>query len=648
MTQAISDTSTDNGLLFRWIAGAHSALDKVGKFSRWLNAAGLGIFFIMMCLTFVDVILRYVFSRPIMGVKEYTEVMLVLLIAFTIAYTYEKKGHVTINLVTDKLADRAKLILATIVTIIGIALFVIVFWRCAAELLFFIDQDKQHGTAMYIPAAPFQAAMVLGTLVLLLLIVRDFLGYILDGIKLHLKYYHWLIIFGIPICFFILCIFWVQPKLWPLGLPLVGLIGVIFMLLLMFMGMPTAFALLLAGILMIAHIRGTTTAFDVVGVEIFSTASDYTWSVVCFFVLMGYLCLFARFGEDIYTTFYRWIGHLRGGLSMATIVASTAMAGIVGDALSVVTTMGTISYPQMKKYGYDDHLSTGTIAAGATIGPLIPPSMGFIIYGVLTGQSIGVLFIAGIIPGLLLASLFIINIVIRCRINPQLGPRGPSSSWPDRMASLKYGGPIVVLFLFIIGGIYAGIFTASEGGAMGCVGALVIGLAMRRFNRNNFIETLIGAGKVIGMILLIIIGSIIFSRFVAWCNLSGVVMGLISGMHLSPQVYALFILLIFFVLGFFIDILPMLLILVPIFHPVAVAMGLNPIWFTVLVTMTIQIGVITPPFATLLFALQGVLPKVPINVIFKGIFPFVLSNVICLVILFLIPELVTWLPGLLR
>ncbi len=182
---------------------------------------------------------------------------------------------------------------------------------------------------------------------------------------------------------------------------------------------------------------------------------------------------------------------------------------------------------------------------------------------------------------------------------------------------------------------------------MGCVGALVIGLVMKRFTRHNFIDALIAAGKIIGMILLIIIGSIIFSRFVAWCNLSGVVLNFISGLNLSPQIYALFILIIFFVLGFFIDILPMLLILVPIFHPVAVAMGLNPVWFTVLVTMTIQVGVITPPFATLLFALQGVLPTLPINVIFKGIFPFVLSTVICLALLFLIPELVIWLPGLL-
>jgi len=648
MEQAITEGSTDNSLLYRWISCARNALNQVGRFSRWLNAAGLGIFFLMMCLTFIDVILRYIFNRPIMGVKEYTEVMLVLLIAFTIGYTYEKKGHVTISIITNSLKDKARLVLSTIITIIGIALFVIVCWRCIEQLLFFISQNKQHGTAIYITAAPFQAAMVLGTLVLLLLIVRDFLDNILQCIKLRLKYYHWLLIFGIPVILFILSIFWVQPKLWPLGLPLVGLIGVLFMLALMFMGLPTAFALALAGILMIAHIRGTATAFDVVGVEIFSTASNYTWSVVCFFVLMGYLCLYARFGEDVYTTFYRWIGHLRGGLAMATIVASTAMAGIVGDSLSVVTTMGTIAYPQMKKYNYNDYLSTGVIAAGATIGPLIPPSMGFIIYGILTGQSIGVLFIAGIIPGLLLASIFMLNIIIRCRINPQFGPRGPSSSWPDRMVSLKYGGPIVILFLFIIGGIYAGIFTANEGGAMGCVGALVIGLVMRRFTIRNFMDALVGAGKIIGMILLIIIGSIIFSRFVAWCNLSGVIMEFINGMQLSPKVFALFILLIFFVLGFFIDILPMFLILVPIFHPVAVAMGLDPVWFTVLVTMTIQVGVITPPFATLLFALQGILPSVSINVIFKGIFPFVLSNVICITILFFIPELITWLPGLLR
>ncbi|OGO17531.1 MAG: hypothetical protein A2Z02_02345 [Chloroflexi bacterium RBG_16_48_7] len=432
-----------------------------------------------------------------------------------------------------------------------------------------------------------------------------------------------------------------------MDLPLVGLIGVIVMLLFMFAGLPTSFSLLLSGMLMIGHIRGAKVAFDVVGTEMFATSADYIWSVVCFFILMGFLCLYARLGEDIYITFYKWFGHLRGGLAYASIFASTAMAGIVGDMLSVASTMGTIAYPQMKKYGYKDILSIGTIAAGSTIGPLIPPSMGFIIYGVLTGQSIGMLFIAGIIPGLVLAGAFTLNIAIRCAIDPKLGPAGPKSPWKERIISLKYGGPIVILFLLIIGGIYAGIFTAIEGGAMGCVGALAIGLIMRRFTRHSFFNSLIEAGKLIGMIFLIIIGATVFSRFVAWCNLSGFLLNSVTSLALDPKVLAAAILAFYFFIGFAVDILPLMLIMVPIFHPVVTSMGIDPTWFTVMSVISIQAGEITPPLSTMLFALKGIIPGSNINTIFNAAWFFVISTALCIIILFIFPPLVTWLPGLL-
>jgi tripartite ATP-independent transporter DctM subunit len=635
-----------NSGLFKGLSKIHSALNRVGRFSWWLDAIGLVIFFMMMLLTFVDVILRYIFNAPIMGVKEFTEVLLVMLISFTISYTHEKKGHITMGIVTDKLSDHANLLLSVMVNIISMGIFIIVAWQNADQLIFDINQGAMHGTALYIPSWPFQATLVIGTITLTLLIIRDFVGGIMECLKSRIRPLTWFMIFAIPAVIIGLSFFWMQPKLWPMDLPLVGLIGVLVMLFFMTAGMPTSFSLLLSGFLMIGHIRGTATAFDVIGTEMFGTASDYVWSVVCFFILMGFLCLYAKLGEDIYITFYKWIGHLRGGLAFATIFASTAMAGIVGDMLSVASTMGTIAYPQMKKYGYKDILSIGTIAAGSTIGPLIPPSMGFIIYGVLTGQSIGRLFIAGIIPGVVLATTFILNIAIRCTIDPKLAPAGPVSSWKERMVSLKYGGPIVFLFLLIIGGIYAGIFTAIEGGAMGCVGALAIGLIMKRFTRYNFFNSLIEAGKLIGMIFVIIIGATIFSRFVAWCNLSGFLLGAVTGLNLDGKTLVAAILAFYFFVGFAVDILPLMLIMVPIFHPIVTSMGIDGTWFTVMSVISIQAGEITPPLSTMLFALKGIIPGSNINTIFNAAWFFVISTALCIILLFFFPDLVTWLPNI--
>lgn len=622
-------------------------LSQSGRISKWINAIGLTTFFLMVCLTFVDVILRYIFNKPIMGVTEYTEVMLVLVIAFTIAYTYDKKSHVKVDIITSRLGVKSGLILEMITQIISLGLFIIIVWQCVAQLIFFIQTGNTHGSAIFIPSAPFQAALVLGSGILLLLIIRDFVRNIENGIKSKLNILSWALIAIIPIAFLALAIIWLQPGLLGVSLPIIGLIGIFSLLLLMFTGLPVAFALILSAFLMIGHIRGVNTAYNVVATEMFSTSSNYLWSVVGFFILMGYLCLYAHFGEDIYTTFDRWMGSLRGGLAMATITASTALAGIVGDSLSVTSTMGSIAFPQMRKYKYDDHLSTGTISAGATLGPLIPPSMGFIIYGTLTGESIGKLFIAGIVPGLIMAFLFILTIYAHCRINPNLAPRGPTYPIKEKVTSLKYSWPIILLFLFIVGGIYRGVFTASEGGAMGCVGALIIGLILRRFSLKSFLESLIAAGKIMGMIFLIIIAATIFSRFVAWCNLSGLIANWLTSLHWSSHALVLLILSIFFILGFFIDIMPMLLIGVPIVQPVIVSLGVDPVWFTVLLVMTIQVGVITPPFATILFALKGLLFDVPLSTIFKGVLPFVLATVGCIVVLFLVPSLVTWLPNLL-
>lgn len=397
----------------------------------------------------------------------------------------------------------------------------------------------------------------------------------------------------------------------------------------------------------ISNLRGFSVAMDQMATNLYGETSSYTWAVVGFFMLMGALCFHARLGDDIFDTVQKYFGHQRGGLAVVTVAASACLSGIMGDSTSVASTMCNIAYPQMKKYGYDDRLSTGSIAAGSLLGPLIPPSTGFIIFATLTGVSLGKLFVAGIIPGLVMAVVFMITIKINCFRHPEMGPEGERSSRKERISSLKNGGPILILFLLVIGGVYFGIFSATEGGAVGVFGSLLIGLFMRRVKLKTLLDSLSEAGLTLGMIFMVIIGASLFSKFLAWCNLSEILTNFFLGLDLTPRMFFFTVLVFFFILGFFIDIIPMLLLGVPIFFPIAQAMGLDPIYFAVLLVMTIQTGVITPPFASLLFAMKGMVPGVKINDIFSGVWPFVLATAITIIVLFLCPPLVTWLPNLL-
>lgn len=643
--EPIDPTTTSGNKMVKILSASYRVLDTIGRLSRYLNILALAIFFGMMVLTFADVFLRYVFNRPITGTKEYIEVLLVVVVAFTIAYTYRLKRHVTVDIIVSRLRGATKLVWETVITTISFALAFLLLWQSVSQTMFFVERGKVHGTAVYIDAVPFQIAIVVGCFLLAVLLLRDVVKALIDCIGGGISARHWAVMVLVVAAVGAAAVVWMQGY-WDISLPALALIGIVVMLILMFSGMPTAFALFLTGFLMIGHIRGRLTAFDIIGREMFTTPANYTWSVVGFFVLMGYLAYNARFGEDIYTTVQRWIGRARGGLATATIGASTAMAGVVGDSLSVTTTMCAIAYPQMKKYNYSDRLAAGTIAAGALIGPLIPPSLGFIIYATLTGVSLGKLFVAGIGPGVLLAMLYALTIYGIARLDPTAGPKGPGSTWKARLVSLKYGGPIIVLFLLVIGGIYAGIFTATEGGSIGCVGALVIGFAMRRFNWSSIKDALLQSGTVLGMIFMIIIGATIFSTFLAWCNLSGTISDFFVGLDWDPRILVLFVLLLFFLAGFFIDIIPMFLIGVPIFHPVLIALGVDPIWFAVLVVITIQLGQISPPFATILFALKGILPEVKIGTIFRGVLPFIAASVVGLVLMLFVPAIVLWIPGL--
>jgi tripartite ATP-independent transporter DctM subunit len=398
----------------------------------------------------------------------------------------------------------------------------------------------------------------------------------------------------------------------------------------------------------IAHIRGFETALIMLGTDFYKTVGSYSWSVLPFFILMGYFCLHFKFGEDLFYAAYRWLGHLKGGMAIATVGACTAFSAIVGDTVSATATMGAVAIPEMNKYRYDNRLSAGCVAAGASLGPIIPPSVAFILYAVLSNMSVGDLFIAGIIPGIILALCFALIIFVWCLLKPNAGPSGARSNWGERATSLKSCGPVIILFIIVIGGIYMGIFTPTEGGAIGATVAFMLGLIMKRWNRQGFIRSLLETGKVTSMVFLIIIGGMMFSRFGAWCNLSNEIFNIFTNLGLSPTVCVIMILLVLCILGFFVDGMALMLIGVPIFHAIAVSMGINPLWFAILVCLAINLGTITPPVGINLFVLKGLNKEIPMKTIYFGAIPFAAGTLLAMVVLFIAPVLVTWLPGILK
>jgi tripartite ATP-independent transporter DctM subunit len=632
----------------RFLEALIKALDKVGVFSRWTNIVGIIVLFLMVCLSFVDVIMRYFFNMPIKGVLEITEVMLIVSVFLAIAHTQNEKAHVTVDLLIANLPRKARLALEFITNLLGLGLFIIIVWRSIYQSFFFIQTNSSHSQNFFLPDAPFAIIIALGCACLGLLILRDILKSIKDVLEYRISWYYSLLIIGIPVLAIIVGLLWIQPSMVQISKPIIGLIGVIFSLILFFMGMPIAFGLILTGFLFIGYIRGMDTALSILGTEIFRTVGSYSWSVLPFFVLMGYFCFYARFGEDLFQAAYRWVGHLRGGMGTATIAACTMFAAIVGDTVSATATMGAVALPQMKRYNYNESLSVGCITAGASLGPIIPPSVVFILYGLITDMSIGDLFMAGLFPGALTAVCFILIIMFWTRLKPNAGPSGAISGWSDRFISMKAGGPVLLLFIVVIGGIYTGIFTPSEGGAIGAMIAFLLALVMKRWTRSGFAHSLLETGKVVSMVFLIIVGGTMFTRFAAWCNLSGVVSDLITSAGLNPITYIIFVLVLLFIAGCFIDLMPLLLIGVPIFHPIAMGMGINPLWFALLVCLTINVGSITPPVGINLFVLKGLHKDIPMSNIYLGSMPFVIGSLIAITIIILVPSIATWLPEALK
>jgi len=431
----------------------------------------------------------------------------------------------------------------------------------------------------------------------------------------------------------------------------IGISGIIIMILMFLTRMPVAFVMASVGFLGFACMISTDAALVLLSRNIYETFDAYDLTTIPLFILMGQLGFNSGISKRLYQAGYKFMGSVRGGLAMATVTACTAFGAVCGSSPATAATMATVGLPEMKRYGYDDELATGSVASGGGIGMIMPPSVVLIIYGILTEQSIGALFVAGIFPALLVTLLFIICIYIRCRISPEQGPPGERFAWPEKLKALLGLGETLTVFTLVIGGIFIGLFTPTEAAALGAFFMLVIALVRRQITWQGFVKSLMETLRTSCMVLMLIAGAVIFGKFLAVTRIPFEIAGWVAGLEMSPLLVMGVIIGIYFIGGCFMDALAFVTLTVPIFFPVVMELGFDPIWFGIIIVMVTEMGVITPPVGINVYVVYGVAKNVlkeeiPLEKIFKGIFPFLIAVIVGVIILMMFPSIIMFLPNL--
>lgn len=433
-----------------------------------------------------------------------------------------------------------------------------------------------------------------------------------------------------------------------MDLVIIGLIGTGVMLLLMFGGMPIAFSMAIPGFLGLIYIIGLSSALPQLHLTFYGIVSTYSYTVLPFFILMGYFAGASGISSELYGTAEKWLRRLPGGLALSTIAACAGFAAICGSSAATAATMGSVAMPQMTKHGYDPGLAGGTVAAGGTLGFLIPPSAAFVIYGIITEQSIGRLLIAGFVPGILLAIAFMLIIVVRVKINPSLAPLNVAPiTWKMRLSSLKDIWGVILVFFLVMGGIYQGFFTPTEAGAVGAFTLFIIALAKRKLTGQILFTSLIETAGITCMIFVIIFGAFLYSDFLALSRIPMELMNLVGNLNVSRYVIFALIILIYLVLGCFIESIPMIILTLPVVLPVILMLNFDPVWFGVIAVLMVEAALITPPVGMNVYIISGVTKStVPITVIFRGAMPFLIAIFAVIIVLTIFPQIALFLPNL--
>ncbi|MES2362785.1 MAG: TRAP transporter permease [Pseudomonadota bacterium] len=424
----------------------------------------------------------------------------------------------------------------------------------------------------------------------------------------------------------------------------VAVLGFLVLFILMLLRVPVGMAMGLVGVTGYSYIVGPGPALKLVGQTSMRTVTDYTFGVIPMFMLMGAFVSISGVSKELFKAANAFLGHLRGGLGVATVIACGGFAAICGSSVATAATFSSVAYPEMRRYGYPQSFSTGVIAAGGTLGAMLPPSTVLAVYAIITQQDIGKLFMAGILPGLLAIAMYVMTIAIIVRVRPGLLPAGEFKPWKERFKGLKDVWAPLVLFAFVIGGLYGGLFTPTEAGGMGAGGAFILGVVRGRLNRAQIREALLQATRTSAAVFTVLIGALLFGYFLTITQTPQKLTEFLTGMGIGRYGVLALIMVMYLVLGCLMDAMAMIILTVPIIYPVIVHMGFDPIWFGIIIVMTVELGLIHPPVGMNVFVIKSVVKDVSFTTIFKGVLPFVATDLIRLVILIAFPIIALWLP----
>ena len=425
----------------------------------------------------------------------------------------------------------------------------------------------------------------------------------------------------------------------------IGIIGIILLVAIFFTRMPVAYVMTLVGFVGFSYIISLKAGLNLLARDIYDVYSSYGLTVIPMFVLMGQLAFNAGIGRKLYDCAYAFLGNIRGGLAMATVAACCAFGTVSGSSPGTAATFAVVGLPEMKRYGYGNKLASGAVASGGGIGMLMPPSVVMIVYGILTEQSIGKLFVAGILPAFYISFLFILAIALYAWYSPNEGPAGEKSTWGARFRSLAKLADTLVIFAIVMGGLFLGWFTPGEAGAVGAFGVLITALVARTLTWEGFVKSCYETLRTSCMILLLVAGAVIFGHFLAVTRIPFQLASWVAGLALPSWAIIFMIIFVYLVGGCFIDALALIMLTIPVFYPVVANLGYDPIWFGVIIVLVTQMGVITPPVGINVYVVNGIDKSIPLEDIFVGCMPFLLALILGTLLLVFIPETVVWLPN---
>jgi len=623
--------------------GLRRAIAWPTKAAVYVGAASLVL---MMALTVADVMLRNLAAVVVPGGMEMTGLLMILVALSTLAAAELEGSHIRVDLILQALPGFARKPTIAGGLVLTLATIVVAGAQILLQGLHLWHNGIVTGV-LGVPEWPFVAAATCFMLLFATALLASFAAALAGVAQMRdpralAILLAWVAVTGLIL---VAALF---PQYLPFDMPrgMRGIMAIVLCFVLIFLGVHVAAAMAVTALVGISILINSTASLTSLATTTMNVVGDQTWSVVPLFTWMGLLVVASGFAEDLYRAAYRWIGHLPGGLASASTVACAGLASIVGDTLSGVYSMGSIALPQMRSYGYDMKLATASIACAATIGAMIPPSLAFIVYGMITEVSIGKLFMAGVLPGILFAFILVSLITIRAALNPSLAPRGEVSSWGERIRSSARVWPIVLLMLLVLGGIYTGLVTPNEAGGLGACGALLIAAVTGRLTWGSLWHSLERTMLLTAGIIVIFMFATAFSRFIAVSGLTQQLAALIIGWELGKYQLIGAILAFYVLIGMFMNALPALVLTVPLFYPVAMAAGFDPIWFGVIVVIMVELGVVTPPIGVNVFAIAAMARQdVSMYEVFYGVFPFWIAFALLIGLIVVFPEISLYLPS---